>query len=315
MLTVVVVSYNTRTLLQACLASVYRGFLAARLTADVWVVDNASADGSADMVRKEFPSVHLIAHSENVGFAAANNLALRAIGFSWPSNTHETAMRSLPDAVLLLNPDTLVLDDALGVLYHALIDSPRTGAVGAALVYSDGGFQHAAFRFPDLPQVFFDFYPLSHRLTDSWLNGRYARARYAAGQPFDIDFPLGAALMARRETIQQIGLMDERFFIYCEEIDWCLRFRRAGWRVSCVPRARIVHYAGQSTGQSRDSMFVALWRSRFRLFEKHYSPLFRWAVRQLVAVGARRDIARARRQMAGEELERFVAAHQAIMEQ
>jgi N-acetylglucosaminyl-diphospho-decaprenol L-rhamnosyltransferase len=313
MLSVVVVSYNTRALLRACLASVYRGLQASGLVGDVWVVDNASADGSADVVRTEFPSVHLIAQSENVGFAAANNLALQAIGFH-PSPGTGTAVRSLPDAVLLLNPDTLVLDDALGILYQTLMDSPRVGAVGAALVYSDGGFQHSAFRFPDLPQVLFDFFPLNHRLTDSWLNGRYARALYAAGRPFDIDFPLGAALMVRREALQQVGLMDERFFIYCEEIDWCLRFHRAGWKVFCVPRARIVHYAGQSTQQFRDPMFIALWRSRFRLFEKHYSPLFRWVVRRLVAAGARWDIARARRRMTGEELGRFISAHQAIME-
>lgn len=309
MLAIIVVSYNTRTLLQACLASVYAGLQTSGLAGEVWVVDNASSDGSADMVRGEFPSAHLIAHPENVGFAAANNLALRAIGFGAPD-----AARELPEAVLLLNPDTLILDDALGGLCRALHEQPGTGVVGAALVYPDSRCQHSAFRFPDLLQVFFDFFPLNHRLTDSRLNGRYARSLYAAGRPFAIDFPLGAALMARREAIQQVGLMDERFFMYCEEIDWCLRFRQAGWDISCVPQARIVHYAAQSTRQFRDRMFVALWRSRFRLFEKHYSPFFRWAVHRIVTLGARHGIAQASRRLSGEELERFVAAHQAITE-
>jgi N-acetylglucosaminyl-diphospho-decaprenol L-rhamnosyltransferase len=309
MLAIIVVSYNTRTLLQACLASAYRGLRTSDVAGEVWVVDNASSDGSADMVRDEFSSAQLIAHSENVGFAAANNLALRAIGFD-----SRDAARELPEAVMLLNPDTLILDDALGALNRVLREQPSTGVVGAALVYPDNSFQHSAFRFPDLMQVFLDFFPLNHRLTDSRLNGRYARSQYAVGRPFAIDFPLGAALMARREAIQQVGLMDERFFMYCEEIDWCLRFRHAGWDISCVPQARIVHYAAQSTRQFRERMFVALWRSRFRLFEKHYSRLFRWAVHQIVTVGARQDIARASRRLSGEELQRFVAAHQAIME-
>ncbi len=314
MLTVIVVSYNTRALLKGCLASVYRGLQESGLDGEVWVVDNASPDGSADLVREEFPNAQLLAHTENVGFAAANNLALKALGFDGLAAIDEAATRELPDAVLLLNPDTLILGDALGVLYRALMDHPQRGAVGAALVYQDGSFQHSAFRFPDLLQVFFDFFPINHRLTDSTLNGRYPRSLYAAGDPFDIDFPLGAALMVRREAVQQVGLLDEGFFMYCEEIDWCLRFRRANWRVSCAPKAQIVHYAGQSTRQFRDAMFVTLWRSRFRLFEKHYPPLFRLALRRLVSVGARWDITRARRQMTGEQLRRFIAAHHVIME-
>jgi N-acetylglucosaminyl-diphospho-decaprenol L-rhamnosyltransferase len=309
MLAIIVVSYNTRTLLQACLAYVYRGLQTSDLAGEVWVVDNASSDDSANMVRSEFSTAHLIAHPENVGFAAANNLALQAIGFG-PQDT----ARELPNAVLLLNPDTLIRDDALGALYRTLHEQPRTGVTGAGLVYPDDSFQHSAFRFPDLMQVFFDFFPLNHRLTDSRLNGRYPRSLYEAGRPFAIDFPLGAALMARREAIQQVGLMDERFFMYCEEIDWCLRFRRAGWGISCVPQARIVHYSAQSTRQFHDRMFVALWRSRFRLFEKHYSRFFRWAVHQIVALGARQGIALASRCLSGEELERFVAAHRAITE-
>jgi len=166
---------------------------------------------------------------------------------------------------------------------------------GAQLRYPDGSFQHSAFRFPTLVQVILDFYPLHHRLTSSRLNGRYPRTWYERGEPFEIDHPLGAAMMARWEAIQEVGLLDERFFMYCEEIDWCWRMRRAGWRIYCVPRAVVTHHEAQSTRQFRDEMFVQLWESRFRLFHKHYSPLFRWAARQLVWLGVRAEMERARR--------------------
>lgn len=308
MLAVIVVSYNTRDLLRDCLRSVFIALERSRLQGQLWVVDNASPDGSAEMVGEEFPPAHLIASPENRGFAAANNMALRAVGSG-----------QRPEAVLFLNPDTRIENDAMGHMYRALIDNPRVGAVGAALVYQDGGFQHSAFRFPDLFQIFFDLFPVHHRLTDSRLNGRYPRAWYARGNPFPIDHPLGAAFMVRWDTLQEVGLLDERFFIYCEEIDWCMRCRQKGWEILCVPQARIVHHAGQSTRQFREKMFVALWKSRFLLFEKHYGPLFRWTARQLVSLGMKNRIrkaraALARNEIASDELIALKSAYRQIME-
>ena len=313
MLAIVVVSYNTQSLLRECLKSVFDSLGQSNLTGEVWVVDNASSDGSPDMVREEFPAVRLIANVENRGFAAANNQVLQVLIQENPG----VAVR--PAAVLLLNPDTVVQGDALGQMFRALMDNPKTGIIGARLTYADGSFQHGAFHFPDLFQVFFDFFTVHHRLTESRLNGRYPRALYESGKPFLIDHPLGAALMARREAIEQVGLMDERFFMYCEEIDWCMRFKRQGWQVICAPQARIVHYAGQSTRQFRDKMFVTLWKSRFLLFEKHYSPVFRRAVRWLFAAGMGHKIREARTALArGDidrtEIEKLESARRQIME-
>ena len=313
MLAVIIVSYNTVGLLRNCLASVLASLDGSGLPGDVWVVDNASADGSAAMVRNEFPGVHLIANNCNVGFAAANNQVLRALGVGAEGET------TTPDAVLLLNPDTAVRDDALAQMFEALMTGGHVGVAGASLLYQDGSFQHGAFHFPDLCQVFLDFFPINHRLTDSRLNGRYAKSLYDRGIPFAIDHPLGAALMVRWDALETVGLMDERFFIYCEEIDWCMRFKRKGWQIRCVPRAQIVHYAGQSTRQFRDKMFIALWKSRFLLFEKHYSPGFRRAARILVSLGMRYKIRSARAAvLRGEapedELRRLEAARDQIME-
>lgn len=282
---IIIVSYNTRQLLAECLNSVLAGLKRSGLLGEVWVVDNASADGSAGLVRQQFGAVHLVASSENVGFAAGNNLALQAMGLGTkPQARH----------VLFLNPDTRILDDALGQMVRFLDATRGAGAAGARLVNGDGSFQHSAFRFPGLGQILLDLFPLHHQLLDSQLNGRYPRRLYEAGRPFAVDHPLGAALMVRTETLVQVGGFDEQFFMYCEEIDLCRRIRMAGWRIYCVPAATIVHLVAQSTRQFRDRMFVALWRSRFRMFAKHNSRAFRWAARRLVRLGLWAESRRAR---------------------
>lgn len=301
-LAVIIVSYNTRDMLQACLDSVYASLAESGCQAQVWVVDNASSDGSPAMVRTEFPQANLLALKENLGFAGGNNVGLRAVGFEADSD-HQ------PDLVLFLNPDTEVQGDALTQMAKVLRSTHRAGVVGASLVYPDGRFQHSAFRFPTLKQIWFDFFPRPAHFLESSLNGRYPRALYQAGQPFPIDHPLGAAMMTRAEVIQQAGLMDEGFFMYAEEVDWCKRVKKAGWDIYCVPTARIVHHAGGSTRQFRDEMFVALWRSRFRLFEKHYGPVFRLVARLLVRLGLWAETRRARQSQTGEALERRLSAY------
>ncbi len=284
-LAIITVSYNTKDLLADCLESAQAGLKRCGLDGQIWVVDNASSDGSAEMVHQRFPAVSLIAHDQNLGFAAGNNLALKAMGF--PEEVK-------PRHVLFLNPDTRVNGDALGSLLRFLNETPSAGAAGARLIHGDGGFQHSAFAFPGLAQIFFDFFPLHHRLLDSRLNGRYPRALYAAGQPFPVDHPLGAALMVRGGTLAQVGGFDERYFMYCEEIDLCRRIKKSGWEIYCVPGAEIVHLVGQSTQQFRDTMFVALWRSRFLMFEAHEGAAFRWCARRLVHVGLQAEARRAR---------------------
>ncbi len=281
-LAIIIVSYNTCTLLRNCLRAL--GSSSQGLPA-IWVVDNASRDGSAEMVRAEFPHVHLVEPRRNLGFAAANNLALRQIGFGSAAPSAQ-----LPEYVLFLNPDTEVCTNALARLRAFLHATPRAGVVGPALSYPDGSFQHSAFRFPTLWQVWFDLVQWPGRFVESPLNGRYPRALYTSGQPFPIDHPLGAAFMTRAQVIQQVGLMDEGFFMYAEEIDWCMRVKRAGWEIYCLPTAMVMHYGGGSTRQQLAHMNEVLWHSRFRLFEKHYGRLFTWAARLLFHLASRGHI-------------------------
>lgn len=314
-LAIIIVSYHARDMLRACLRSVVAALSGTSLEAQVWVVDNASSDGSPDMVRAEFPQIRLLALDRNLGFAGGNNVALRELGFDPGPGPRPPAARDrspTPGLVLFLNPDTEVQGDALAQMANVLRTGEKAGVVGASLIYPDGRFQHSAFRFPTLWQIWFDFFPRPGRFLDSSLNGRYPRVLYQAARPFAIDHPLGAAFMTRAEVIRQAGLMDEGFFMYAEEVDWSMRVKKAGWDIYCVPAAKVVHHAGGSTRQFRDEMFVALWRSRFRLFDKHYGPAFNLAARTLVRLGLWAETRRARRSGGGEALERRLAAYRQV---
>jgi len=280
-LSIVVVSYNVRQLLALCLESLYQTLQETSLAFEVLVVDNASGDGSAEWVRERFPEARLYANERNTGYAAASNQGMAACQGRY---------------VLVMNPDTRALGSAIAILLAFMDENPGVGMAGPALLYGDGSFQHSAFRFPSLPQILFDFYPLHYRLINSRLNGRYPRRLYEGGEPFAIDHPLGAVMLVRREVIEQVGMMDEQFFMYCEEVDWAKRIRQAGWEICTVPQALFIHHAGQSTVQFRDRMFVALWRSRYLLFQKHYSAAFIWAAKRLVRLGLASESKRARAQ-------------------
>jgi N-acetylglucosaminyl-diphospho-decaprenol L-rhamnosyltransferase len=281
-LTIVVVSYNVERLLGACLEALRAAIARAPdVPTRVVVVDNASRDGSVALVRERFPEFEVRALDRNLGFSAGNNVALRDADSPF---------------VLLLNPDTEVRDDAPAALVRFLEAHPKAGAVGGRLVYPDASFQHSAFRFPTLPMAFLDFFPINHRLTDSRLNGRYPRGWY--DRPFEVDHPLGACVCIRREVLDQVGLMDEGYFMYAEEVDLCWRIRRAGWQIWYTPEATVVHHQGAATRQFRGEMLVQLHRSRYRFFARHYPAWFGPAARAVVALGVLRDLARA----AGERL-------------
>lgn len=327
-LSIVVVSYNTRELLRRCLLSVMenphhlvvsdaRGQVpgdrcqgphhpipspqpSSPIHTQVVVVDNASGDGSAEMVAADFPTAELVKAESNLGFARATNVGLIRSHGAW---------------LLLLNPDTEVVGDALVQMTEFLSSHPRAAAVGPALVYPDGKPQHAAFRFPTLWMTFLDLFPLHHRLLDSALNGRYRTP--PDRRPFPVDHPLGAAIMIRREALEEVGLLDEAFFMYCEEVDWSIRARQLGWEIYQLPSARVVHHVGQSTKQFREEMMVELWRSRYLLYGKHYPKSFIRAHRVILRAGLARSIAAARLdalrgRISNAELERRTRAYRTI---
>lgn len=282
-LAIIIVSWNVRNYLADCLRSVYADLNRSHLSGTVWVVDNASTDGSQALVSDLFPHANLISNSHNAGFGAANNQGMSAATAANPTP---------PRYFFLLNPDTLVRPGALAQLVCCLDERPDAGVAGPRLVYADGRFQHSAFAFPGLAQLAFDLWPLPNRLYDSRLNGRYPRRFYRPDNgPFAVDHPLGAAMMVRRDVAEATGGFDESLHMYCEEIDWCWRIRQAGWKIYTVPAAEIVHYGGESTKQIPAHSILNLWRSRAQLYQKHCGRLTLYLARRVVHTGLSRKAA------------------------
>jgi hypothetical protein len=286
-LAVILVTWNVRDLALAALRTLYADLATSGLEAGVWVVDNQSADGTAGAIRAQYPQATVIEAGANLGFAAGNNVALRALGF-----TDRPALApGAPRAVFLLNPDTLTEPGAIHAMHDALFRLPGAGVVGARLSYEDGTLQHSAFRFPGLLQLILDLYPVPRRmygrLYETRWNGRYPRRLYAGRDPFEVDHTLGATMMLRREVIEQTGLFDEQFFMYCEEVDWSLRICKVGWRIYTIPTAHIYHLEGRSSSQIKPRSLLNLWTSRLKLYRKHYPRWKFLTARWLVQVGIR----------------------------
>jgi len=249
-LSIVIVSWNVCELLRRCLRSI----LDAGYSMETIVVDNGSTDGSVEMVRAEFPAVRLIANAKNPGFAAANNQ-----GISVARGRH----------VLILNPDTEVVGDALAKMVTFADEHPDVGVVGPQLLNPDGSVQSSRRRFPTLATAFFEstwFQPYAPRR----LLERYYVLDQPDGVAQDVDWVKGAALMARREAIERVGPMDEGFFMYSEELEWCRRFRQADWRVVYVPTAQVIHYEGKSSEQVLPARHIHFQTSKVRYFRQYH---------------------------------------------
>lgn len=254
LLSVVVVSWNTRELLRACIASALVAAGEVAGTTELIVVDNASSDGSVDMVRLAFPTVRVIANASNAGFAAATNQGIR---------------ESRGRQVLLLNPDTTAAPDVLGILTSFLEEHPEAGAVGPRLVGKDGEPQISCFPLPTHGRELWRLFHL-----DSFVAvARYPASLLGSPEPQRVESVQGACLLVRREALEQAGLLDERFFIYTEEIDFCRRLLDCGWHIVWIPRAVVVHYGGASTSQVSARMFIELYRSKVQYFRKHTGAL------------------------------------------
>ncbi len=260
-----IVSYNTRELLLESIASVVD-----EPGVETIVYDNASEDGSPEAVAACFPMVRLISSETNLGFATGVNRAAAA---------------AHGQTLLVLNPDARMCPGALDLLLDLLAREPRAALIGPALRYPDGAPQAAAFRFPGLLQVVLDLFPIP-RLTDSALNGRVPAATSGSPQ-VAIDYPLGACMLIRRAAWQDVGPLDEGYFMYLEELDWCQRARQRGWSVWHVPAAIAVHHGGASTRQRADAMFAQLWRSRLRYYQRFHGPAFNRLVHAVVRLGLR----------------------------
>jgi N-acetylglucosaminyl-diphospho-decaprenol L-rhamnosyltransferase len=254
-LSVVIVSWNTNDLLRGCLTSLYHS--EGDFSFETVVVDNCSSDGSADMVREEFPQVRLIESEINGGYAYANNQGLRCFQARY---------------YLLLNPDTVLPPDALHRMLEFLDSRPEVGIAGPKLVMADGELDMACRRsFPTPENSFYKLFGLSRLFPNSERFGRYNLTYLDPDQVAEVDSVVGAFMMVRREVVEEVGCLDEQYFMYAEDLDWALRAKRAGWKVYYYPEVTVLHYKRQSSQQNKDRSNYEFWRAMYIFYRKHYA--------------------------------------------
>jgi len=252
-LTISIVNHRHRNLLEALLESIFRQ--TQQITYEVFVVDNASNDGSAEMVRSSFPWVRLLCNDHPQGFAANNNQVLRQGNGRY---------------CILLNDDMLLLNNALGLMVQFMDDNRSVGAVGCKLLNRDGTLQRSCWRgFPSPKTLLIDLFYLSKWLPQfSWVHNFEATLQ-DTDEPILVDSLLGACLLVRREVVAQIGLLDEDFFMFLEETDWCYRIKEQGWHICWMPDGQIVHFGQQSVNTDPVRFIPMLYRNYCRFSRKH----------------------------------------------
>ena len=258
---IVILNWNTRDLLRECLQSIFasRG----TLTFQVCVVDNASSDGSADMVREEFPTARVIASPVNGGYAAGNNLGLRALSFG-------AGLTDGPRYALLLNPDTVVPPDGLAQMVAYLEARPRTGAAGPKLVLPSGELDLACRRSLALDAFIYRMVGLSWLFPRSRTFGKYNLTYLSPDEETEVGAVVGAFMLVRREAIAQAGLLDEGYFMYGEDLDWSFAIRRAGWDIRYNPAVTVLHVKRAASRQSHQAQ-IAFHEAMLYFFRKHYA--------------------------------------------
>ncbi|MEO8166745.1 MAG: glycosyltransferase [bacterium] len=254
-LSVIIVNYNVRQFLESALASVYRAMEG--VDGEVFVVDNASDDGSVEMVREKFPQAILIESKANVGFARANNAALRQANGRY---------------LLLLNPDTIVQEDTFKVMMKFFDENPDAGAAGCKILNPDGTFQLPCRRsFPTPWVAFTKIFGLSALFPKSKLFGRYNLTYLNEDETYEVDAVSGSFMFVRREVYEQVGGLDETFFMYGEDLDWCYRISQSGSKVYYVPLTKIIHFKGESTRRSEIDEIRTFYQAMQLFVEKHFS--------------------------------------------
>ena len=263
--TVIVVSFRSRTELPDCLSSIA---VQSGVAADTWVVDNASDDGSAALVAARFPATHLVANRDNVGFAAANNQVLANLATPY---------------VALVNPDAVLPPTALATCVAYLEQHADVGAVATRLVHADGSHHPSCFGFLTLVNLFGETVGLDLLFPDSPL-GSYRRRRHDRTRVVEADWIQGAFFVTRARVCREVGIFDPDYFMYGEEMDWCYRMRAAGWRVVRLPEPPVVHIGGVSSGTMPGPLFVELLKSRVRFLAKHRGAAATFVGRGLIAI-------------------------------
>ena len=268
-LSIAIVNWNTREMLRDALRSIYEA--PPPFAFEVVVVDNASHDGSAAMVVSEFPQVLLVANTANTGYAEGNNQAIAKLSGAF---------------VLLLNPDVILPVGGLETAVRFMESHKDAGALGVRQVYPDGTLQRSVRGFPTPLAMVWELLGLSRLFPNSATFGAYRMTYFTYDRVAEVDQPMGTFLLMRREVIDKIGALDEAFPIFFNEVDWCLRCKRAGWKIFYTPDVQVIHYGGASTVQVGAAMAWESRRGLLKFYTKHYSAPMYLPIRALIALAS-----------------------------
>ena len=254
-ISIIIVNWNTKNLLLNCISSVYE--TVKNISFEIWLVDNASIDGSVDAVKQNYPDVRIIQNTKNLGFAAANNIALKKMQGRY---------------ALLLNTDTVLTKGAVESIFNFMEENPATGMACGQLLNQDGSKQNSIANFPGIISLL-----CNESLLQILLPEKYPGKRKHYVNPIKVDSCIGACLMVRKKAVDEIGMLDERYFFFFEETDWAFRMKQSRWEIYFVPSAKIFHIQGQSIGHNVKSR-IMFYQSRYIYFEKWHKlsyPLIR----------------------------------------
>jgi GT2 family glycosyltransferase len=246
-ISIIIVNWNSKDLLLNCLGSIFKTVHG--ICFEIWLVDNASTDGSVESVQTLYPDLYIIKNETNLGFAAANNLAFRKMNGRY---------------ALLLNTDTVLTEDAVKKLYDFMESTPQAGLACGQLLNQDDSRQNSIANFPSLLSLL-----CNETLLRILFPRKFPSKRQIHVSPVEIDSCIGACMMARKQAMDEVGLFDERYFFFFEETDWARRMKDSGWKVYFVPDAQIYHSQGQTIGHGTHSRMI-FYRSRYSYFRKWY---------------------------------------------
>ncbi|XOI99629.1 glycosyltransferase family 2 protein [Paenibacillus polymyxa] len=266
---IIIVNFNTRQLTLDCLASVYASQTSYQY--ELIVIDNASHDGSVEAIREVYPDVKLIANQNNTGFAVANNQGMEVAKGRY---------------ILLLNSDTVVQPDTLHTMIYFMDRHPEMGASGCKVILPDGSLDKACKRgFPTPSASFYYAFGISRLFPDRPKFNQYQLGHLSPDDEYPVDCLVGAFMLVRRETIDQVGGLDETFFMYGEDIDWCYRIKEAGWGIFYYPRTYIVHYKGGSARRKPLKITYEFHRAMWVFHRKHYAKKYNLLTNTAVWMG------------------------------
>jgi GT2 family glycosyltransferase len=265
-ISVIIVNYNVREFLYQCIRSIEKSL--GRITHEIIVIDNASVDGSVEMVRREFPAVRLHINDRNTGFAVANNIGMK---------------QARGNYLVLINPDTIVREDTFTILLDFMNSHPDAGVAASKILNPDGSFSvDSRHSIPTPATAFWKLIGLNRLFPRSRVFGRYNMTYLDQDEINTVDAVSGSFMMVRRETCETTGFLDEDYFMYCEDIDYCYRINQQGWKIYYVPETSIIHYKGESTKKDNLDYVINFNKSLYLFYRKHfhhnYLSLFRWVI-------------------------------------